>query len=158
MAKVGRRTFFKVAGLGLGGVGLSLGGLVGLQKLMTALANAQSSQPQPLAIACEVERVDCISSYTCTHQGTGDSCVKYEFWCQNFTCQAGPDFVCSINFRCPDAGSGRYFRCLGTDPGLDDFQFECRGFFSDYTDTKEGCTLSSQFVCDDFRCTGTYVK
>lgn len=66
MAKLGRRNFFKVVGFGLSGAGLSLGGLVGLQKLATALANAQSSQPQPLAIACEVERVYCINLHVCS--------------------------------------------------------------------------------------------
>jgi hypothetical protein len=147
VSKVDRRIFLKAAGF-------NLGGLWGVQRLAHALSAPEN--PQPLKIVCTEDRVDCVQSFTCTHQGSGDSCYGHQFWCQNFTCLQGPDFVCTMDFRCPDAGNS--FRCSGTDAGSDDYQFTCSGKFSDYTDDIEGCTLNSQFYCDDFLCSGTYVR
>ncbi len=149
--KAGRRNFFKAIGLGLAGLGL---GGIGLKRLVAALANAQASPL--LAIACVDAMKACSSGkYTCTHQPR-DSCTDQEFRCQNFTCSPGPDFVCSDYFRCP--GTEGAFHCSGEDPGLEDFQFICSETFTDYNDTTEGCALGSQFFCDDFLCSGNYVK
>lgn len=145
MSKVNRRIFLKAAGF-------NLGGLLGIQRLVHALSAPES--PQPLKVTCTESLIECTGSFTCTHQGSGDSCAGQDFWCQMFTCTEGPDFVCTMQFRCPDAGGT--FRCNGVDPG-NDYQFICSGTFTDYTDTNEGCTQGSQFYCDDFLCSGNYV-
>lgn len=139
-----RREFMKVVGMGLGG-------LVGLERLISAM----SGDPAYAQGICYV-------SYSCS--STSVSCgydpqYGYGFFCEggydctsNFTCR---DFGCldaseqdgfgckGSKFECPmGSGTGQTFDCQGVDWTHD--QFYCRTNFT--------CNPGTRFSCDDFKC------
>lgn len=152
-----RREFVKRAGVGLGG-------LVGLERLVKALAGEPayatticpaSPTTTPGYSVCESNNnnVHCYGVESGTppaYRCDGNYLCNSNFTCEDFTCfqNGNGDFECHSTFDCAINQDGSQFQCDGND--LFGYQFKCTTPFSCFP-SGEG-TRTQRFWCDDFYC------
>lgn len=151
-----RREFMKTMGVGLGG-------LVGLERLVKAIAGDPAYAAQNCNGQTPNEHL-CRNDYQCRPQGVhcrGNVSPGYNFECTGYECSSSftcsdygclealiPDFYCKAGFTCDNPQNGQRFDCQGSDPfGFGD-QFNCRSTFT--------CKPGERFACTDFHCSGGF--
>jgi hypothetical protein len=143
-----RREFVKRVGV----LGIGFGGLVGLERLVKALAGEPAYADTP-APQCGPDN----NNVTCSGVHTSQpnyQCDNYQcnsnFVCQDFTCfQNGVgDFDCHSAFDCAINQTGSQFQCDGSD--VIGTQFNCSTPFRCFPGGSG--TGTQRFYCDDFYC------
>ncbi len=126
-----RREFMRLVNLGIGG-------LVGLERLVRAMAGDPACAGTP----CDGQGTDhkCYQTFSCDVSGvtcSGNRDPSYAFGCKDYECTAGftcsdyvckeswdSDFNCTSGFTCKNPNNGQRFNCQGSDPL--DAQFNCK--------------------------------